>query len=87
MPRSDDWTIHMPPPPIKRAGRRGIHWMLCGERFQPSFASLCGASLNRLEISTSAIARGGFARANLTRNYFGDDDAVPSVAFRAQRPL
>ena len=87
MPRSDDWTIHMPLRPIKRAAPVGLRWMLCGERFQPAFASLCDASVNRLEISMSAIAPRDFARANLVRNYFGDDEAALSVAFLAQHPL
>jgi hypothetical protein len=61
--------------------------MLCGESFQPAFASLCRTSVNRPEISMSAIAPRDFTRPKLTRNYFGDDDATSSVAFRAQRPL
>ena len=45
MPRSDDWTIHMPPSLIKRRGGPRLSRMTRPNSPQPGFASLCLASL------------------------------------------
>ena len=45
MPRSDDWTIHMPHPVIKRWARVTRRRITCRQYLPPRLPSLCLASL------------------------------------------
>ena len=77
MPRSDDWTIHMPSTLIKRAARAGVASTSRREGAQPTFASLCRASVNRLKISMSiGHMRETFDTGKVTRFFSGDDVRV-----------
>jgi hypothetical protein len=81
MPRSDGWTIHMPSTLIKRAGRAGVASASRREGLQPTFASPCRASVNRLKISIDRAHARTFATGKVTRFFSGDDDRCRCVAF------
>ena len=55
MPRSDDWTIHMRPSLIKRAGPARQAASPCRQRPQPGLAKPCHVSVNRFKNSMNRI--------------------------------
>ena len=60
MPRSDDWTIHMPPSLIKRRGGTRRPRMTRPGSPEPRFASLCLASLIHRHMALGRRTSEGF---------------------------
>ena len=75
MPRSDDWTIHMPQALIKRGARADFPRMSSKQSHQPLFASLCPASLIRAGNELGGGVIGGFEAQSAARFFFAEGAA------------
>ena len=84
MPRSDDWTIHMPPALIKLAAGTQRLRMLRPRSPRRGFASLCPASWIRLRISASRTAYRGFASDHIARFFFAGCDRDCKIPIRRE---
>ena len=83
MPRSDDWTIHMPPSLIKRRGGTRLPRMTRPGSRQPGFASLCLASLIHGRTALSGPTNEHFDADSAARFFF----AGGRRDWRVGRPL
>ena len=70
MPRSDDWTIHMRPALIKRAGPARHAASHCRQRPQPGLAKHCHVSVNRFKNAMNRIVLTRFRRREYGANFF-----------------
>ena len=70
MPRSDDWTIHMPPSLIKRRGGTRRPRMTRPGSPEPRFASLCLASLIHRHMALGRRTSEGFDADVAARFFF-----------------
>ena len=70
MPRSDDWTIHMRPSLIKRAGPARHAASPCRQRPQPGLAKHCHVSVNRSKNAMNRHRLMRFRRRGIRDEFF-----------------